>query len=339
MKDEMQQQINKLYEETYSDFVIPEINLSTPRIIDTQLANAVRQMYAQTRDKDEITYDENGNPIVDFNGKPVLGQEEDRWIAIVGYNGKGKSTLASGIILEWCKIAGLNISELAKTNIAFDEDDILRFFWSNFLVNLDSNYFKKFGVENYMQMKKKTGMLKHQYLWADEGANVFFNRDSMGKGRTTGIKFVNAMRVMRCLVVVCAVELSQLDTIIKEQRVKTIIRIQEQGIYQYYGKDQIDRLFADWDRRRDRDINWKIEPLFGGRFSYNPEIKRVVDAVKYQSLLRTGVQALALSMRLKNKRIRMIEEILMDNDEKSEGDAENVEETEQHSKPALDEKS
>lgn len=196
------------------------------------------------------------------------GKELDWWVVIVGGEGSGKSTMASDIIYEYCKTANLPFVDLIKTNVAFDEFDIFKF-----IVNMDLTK-------------------KYQFIWGDEGANIFFNRESMSKLRKYSVKFANSMRFLRYFVVICSVELKQLDTIIRDHRVKSLIRIQEQGIYHYYNHEQILRLMLNNQRNRDSQFNWRaVEPENVGWFGWNPETKKLVDMLKMNYLVRFQMEA------------------------------------------------
>jgi hypothetical protein len=133
---------------------------------------------------------------------------------------------------------------------------------------------------------------KYNFIWGDEGANIFFARDSMSKMRRFSVKFANAMRFLRYFVVICAVELRQLDTIIRDHRVKSLVRIQGQGVYHYYNHEQILRLTAINMRRRDSQFNWKsVDSEHAGWFNSSADIKNLVDSLKRNYMARFQIEA------------------------------------------------
>jgi len=196
------------------------------------------------------------------------GLECDWWTAIIGGEGTGKSTFAANYIWEYCKLANKDYVNGVKDGVAFDEFDMVRM-----ISKIDPN-------------------VLYNFIWADEGANVFFNRDSATIARKWSIKFANSMRFLRYFVVVCSVELKQLDTIIRDHRIKSLIRIQEHGIYHYYNHEQTVRLLARNHNNRDAGFNWRVsEPEHVGSFQFSEETKKIVDILKKNYLIRFGMEA------------------------------------------------
>lgn len=192
----------------------------------------------------------------------------DWWTVIIGGEGTGKSTLADAILWEYSQIAGLNFPDQVTKNTAFDEFDVVKI-----IADLDLDTLS-------------------QFIWVDEGANTFFNRESGSGLRRFSIKFSNTMRFLQFFVVICSVELSQLDTIIRNHRIKSLIRIQEQGIYHYYNYDQISKILSMSSKMRDRQINWRLaEPEFVGWFKHSPETQNLVNGLKRRYLARFQVEA------------------------------------------------
>jgi len=239
------------------------------------------QQFEHTYDLPDIGFTAPDKPMIDpflkdkikkiyakMRDKKDGGMECDWWIAIIGPEGIGKSTFAGGMLYEYCLNANMDFANLLKEYVAFDEFDMVRMI-------------SRVDPKNMFN-----------FIWADEGANVFFNRDSATIARRWAMKFANAMRFLRYFVVVCSVELKQLDTIVRDHRIKSLIRIQEQGIYHYYNHDQMIRLMQVNGKARDSNFNWRaVEPEHVGYFYHSPQIKQLVDALKYNYLVRFQMEA------------------------------------------------
>ena len=246
-----------------------------PKMDEAQTQELI-QLYEETYKPPDVTFIEPKEPLVDefliqkiknirkkMSPKSQGGMETDWWTVIVGGEGTGKSTFASGFLYHYSKISSLDFPSAVSKNTAFDEFDIMRT-----IANLDINS-------------------KYSFLWADEGSNIFFNRDSMSKTRKYSIKFANAMRFLHYFVAICAVELAQLDTVIRNHRVKTLIRIEKQGVYHYYNYTQMLKLLWKNRYKRDQDFNWySVQPEHVGWFKHNDNTKQLVDALKRQYLVR-----------------------------------------------------
>jgi hypothetical protein len=237
------------YEETYK-FEPQSVEIPTYDIIDDKLKGKVQNMVKLMQDDDKG------------------GKECDWWTAIIGSEGTGKTTLATGYLLEFCKAVGINFIELLKTNVVFDEFEVIRMI-------------SKMDID-----------AKFNYIWADEGANVFFNRDSSTTARRWSVRFSNAIRDTRPFVVICSVEQKQLDTIIRNHRVKSLIRIQEHGIYHYYNYNRMIELLRKNKGLRDQEFKWSsVEPEFVGTFRRSPEMKKLADMLKRNYRARMKMEA------------------------------------------------
>lgn len=220
---------------------------------------------------DDLTFKEPDKPLLDpkmikhiekiYN--KMKEEHCDWWTVVVGPEGSGKSTFTIDMLWHYCQFANKDFLKLIIKNTAFEDTDLLKFI-------------KYFDVDT-----------NFEFILADEGANVFFNRDSMSVTRKLAMNLVNSMRFLSYFVCVCSVDLSQLDTIIRDHRVKTLIHIEKQGTYHYYNRDQIIRLLNRNKSTRDSQFKWHIvEPEFMGEFIYNSETKRIVDMLKKQYMMR-----------------------------------------------------
>lgn len=181
----------------------------------------------------------------------------DWWVGIVGGEGVGKSTLATAILLEYCRVSGKDFMELLDKNVVFDDFEIMRFLAR---ANPDSLF---------------------DFIWADEGANVFFNRESNTSSRKKAMKCINAMRFKNYFMTICSVEIRQLDTIIRDHRLKTLIRVPKRGIYEYYDVDQIRQLLDRNKGRRDMQFKWhSVEPQLVGHYSRSESTEKIIKFLK-----------------------------------------------------------
>lgn len=261
------------YEELYDADQV-EFEMPTGQLLDDFMIEKIKSIYAKLQDKTFCTYCGHGATYATSIRQgtstfcPVckiehMGMECDWWIVIVGPEGQGKSTFATDFLLEYTKIANKDFRQILNRNVAFDEFDMLRI-----IHKLDIN-------------------AKFEFIWADEGSNVFFARDSSSTNRRYTMKFSNSMRFLRYVVVICAVEIEQLDTIIRNHRVKSLIHIQEQGIYQYFNYERMIRLLQANKGNRSSMFNWRsVEPNHIGRFGYSPETKQLVDNLKKKYMIR-----------------------------------------------------
>lgn len=253
-------EMDSIIREHYKRNVDRTLSFTEPKtpLLDDTMKEILRKIYAKMQD----------NPVI--SGGKTAGEEMDWWVVIRGDNGSGKSCYAAAMLYEYCKIAGLNFAELIQTNVVYDADDLMLFIAQ---CDLDKKY---------------------QFIWIDEGANVFFNRESISKIRKFIGKFVNQMRDLRYFVVICTVEMSQLDIMIREQRIKSLINIQsdsntkEARIYHYYNIDGIKELMKRNYGKHNRQWSWGgIHAIHSGWFRYSPEAKELVDRIKRRSHEKT----------------------------------------------------
>ncbi len=206
--------------------------------------------------------------------KGMGGQSIDWWTIICGGEGVGKTTFATAYIYEYCRIVkaltGKDISfqEAAKKFVIFDDFDLIR-----------------------VVLKLRPAEDKFSFIFGDEGANIFQSRDSMSSTRRMSIKFMNVMRFLRCFVVVCTVDLSQLDVILREHRIKSLVRIEKQGVYHFYDREGIRSLTQMNAGRRSLTWNWGVRPKYMGRYQYSDEIKHFIDALKNNYFKRFQMEA------------------------------------------------
>lgn len=230
----------------------------------------------------------------------------DWFSVIIGAEGSGKTTFTSSYLLNYCLNAQIEFSDAINGNVAFDEFDILR--WIAFL-DKSKEYYP---------------------IWCDEGSNVFFNRNSHSSLRGYTIKFLNTMRILKRFVVICATEFRQLDVILREHRIKSFIRIQpptqaeiEQGIriYHYYNYDQLIKLVAYNEGRRDSQYNWRcVESEHSGWFKHSPEIEKLIRQLKDQYLDRFQIEARMTYLKELYRKLevkRILDETSKESDESS----------------------
>lgn len=241
----LMEQYEQLYEFNPQEVVLPDYD-----IIDSQLKSKIDSMVTKMQD------DKDG------------GQECDWWIAVIGTEGSGKTTLTSGMLKYYCEKTGKDFVGLLKSQVVFDDFEILRMI-------------SKMDIDG-----------KFNYIWADEGANVFFSRDSTSLARKYAAKFANSIRDLRPFVTICSVEMKQLDTIIRNHRVKVLIRIEKHGVYHYYNYDRLIRLMAKNKGLRDQEFNWAaVEPEFVGSFRKSMEMKKLADMLKRNYRARLQFEA------------------------------------------------
>jgi hypothetical protein len=198
----------------------------------------------------------------------------------------GKSSLAIAILWEWCKIVGISFADAIKDNIAFDEMDVLY-------------------VMRTFSKQREEGLSKRYYpWWFDEGANVFQNRDSHSSTRLIFLKYANAMRFFGRLIILCTPEFRQLDVYLREHRIKSLIRIERQGVYHYYDNEGMNWLTFKNKGVRDVHMKWNVASYRNaGRFWYCESIDKVIENMKRQFFRRLDMEIEALYIKLLTKKL------------------------------------
>lgn len=238
MPSKMEELVNA-YESTYShgdlSFVPPEHEL-----INDELKVKLRSIYEKMKDLNC-----------------------DWWLAVVGVEGAGKTTLVTGILYEWSKIIGVPFLEMIEGNMAFDEMDALHIF------------------DEFSKQRKRGNMKKYYPIWFDEAANTWQNRDSKSAFRSLFLKYANSMRVFNRLVVLCSTEFKQLDVVIREHRLKSLINIEKQGVYHYYNWEQLKVLNQRNEGKRDQNMWWTCTNYeFHGWFKHCESIEKIITEFK-----------------------------------------------------------
>ncbi len=266
--DELIAEYDKLYEVDFT------FNPPSYPLVDGRLIREIEGTVIRMQDGCPICKKFPSNPeCLTCHGKG--GQALDWWTIIVGPEGSGKSTFAVDYIYEYCKaverITGLEVDFVAtaKKFTIFDDFDLMRVIF-----------------------KINPRLDRYQFIFGDEGANIFLNRESVSRTRRMAVKFMNVMRFLRCFVVVCTVDLSQLDVILREHRIKSLVRIAKQGEYHYYSRSRISTLFSRNSGRKSLTWNWRgIPPDFMGRYKFSPEIKDLIEALKLNYSERFRMEA------------------------------------------------
>ena len=202
----------------------------------------------------------------------------DWFIAIVGMEGVGKSTLALNLFSLVCKLNGLNPIEILLRTLIYDEDELLRF-----IASVDPR-------EKFLALD------------LDEGANVLFNRESMQIKRNYILKFFNVMRFLNAIVFIPTPNIKFLDKNVKAHRIKSIFYIPSRGIYWFYDKDQVDRMLANETQKK---WYW-VEPKAVGSFGINKELESIVNLIK-ENYVRMFSEKVKDFLNTEDKRKKKIE--------------------------------
>lgn len=212
-------------------------------------------------------------------------RRKDWWLLVAGPEGSGKTTMTTGVLWYWCQITGTDFFHQLNTNIVFDDDDMLRL------------------------IEKMDFKCNFQYIWADEGSNVFQNRESSKGPRKVFVKYANTVRKYQPFIVIDAVEMKQLDTILLNHRIKSMIRIQEPGIYHYFNEKQFQRLLMINEKRRDKYFNWSsVEPEHVGTFGFSKEFSDLADMLKDNYMARLKIEAGQQRIRNIKKKLALYQE-------------------------------
>jgi len=164
----------------------------------------------------------------------------------------GKSMLILNLFAYSCQQLGYDPVKTLLRTLIYDEDELLKF-----IAELDPK--EKFLPINL-----------------DEGANVLFNRESMGDKRRYILKFFNVMRFLNAIVFIATPNIKFLDKNVREHRIKSIFFIPQRGVYWFYDKKQVDRMNSLETNKR---WIW-VEPKEVGTFGVNRELEIVTTLIK-----------------------------------------------------------
>lgn len=226
-----------------------------------QLQEEIKQESEKWReyvDLQEISLDNLGIWIIANIIKKVRDENIDWFIGFVGTEGVGKTTLALNIFGTICKFAQIDVANQLRETLVYD----------------DSEFLKKLS---------KLDMDKKYRPWLlDEGANILLNRESTSKERIYIVKFFNVMRFLNNIVLICTPNIEMLDKIVREHRLKSIFFIEKRGIYNYYDKDQINRMINIF--KKNRRWTW-VEPRFAGAYDVNPQLQEITNKIKVEYVM------------------------------------------------------
>lgn len=275
--------LNELIEEYDQTYKVDMI-FTPPKeqLIDDKMKNRIQRIIRRMQDMCPYCKRYPSNPNCEHcHGE--AGQEIDWIFVICGAEGSGKSTLAAAILWEYCSMVGLSFEKLSKDNIVFDDFDLIRT-----ITKLDETK-------------------KMQFLFVDEGNNAFLNRESMTQTRTMAIKLLNTMRFKRFFTVLCSVDISQLDIVLREHRIKALIRIEKPGVYHYYDRKRLAKLYYVNEKRRTLTWDWgNVIPCFMGNYKFSPEIKQLIEQLKVNYIRRFKLEASRTYYRELKKRLSVL---------------------------------
>jgi len=123
----------------------------------------------------------------------------------------------------------------------------------------------------------------------------------------------------------CATEFKQLDIVLREHRIKTLIRIERQGIYHYYNNDQLNWLTFNNQGRRDVHMKWNCTSYeHAGWFRHCPPIEKIINGFKMKFFERLDMEAKSLYAKRLYKKLEAheaIRELDKEEEVKSNADA------------------
>jgi len=144
--------------------------------------------------------------------KNIITKKDYDWLHVVtGKEGVGKTSLA----LRYC----------IDINPDFSVDDVI--------------FSTKELVEWVKHSKKGMPVL------IDEGALVFFSRDTMRGANKEAVKLLTGMRTFNLFVAICVPNFWVLDRYIREHRVKTVARVIKRGFFWHYSPHSVKKIVRD----------------------------------------------------------------------------------------------
>ena len=154
--------------------------------------------------------------------REIILKKDFDWVHVVtGYEGVGKSTLAMHI----CNYIDRNFN---VDKIVFSADELIK------------------AVKN-----SSPG----DAIMVDEGALIFFSRDSMTKESKKAIRLLTGMRTYNLFIVINIPNFFILDKYIREHRVKTLTRVVMRGWFWFYSPARVKMLKID---DKTKKVNWDI---------------------------------------------------------------------------------
>ena len=140
--------------------------------------------------------------------KEALAKDLD-WLHIVtGYEGVGKTTLA----LDMCFYIDPNFN---INKIVFSSAELIK------------------AVRN-----SKPG----EAILVDEGALVFFSRDSMTKAAKQAVKLLTGMRTYNLFLCICVPDFFILDKYIRDHRVRSVCNVTDRGMANFYFNSNVRKI-------------------------------------------------------------------------------------------------
>lgn len=130
--------------------------------------------------------------------------------------------------------------------------------WPNFNLETDSIFTTDDLISRVKAAKNKPG----RAVVVDEGALVFFTRDSMSKANKEAVKLLTGMRQFNMFVVICVPNFWILDRYVREHRVKTVSRVVKRGWFHHYSPKKVKQI------RRDKKTLKTIWPDYDFRESF-----------------------------------------------------------------------
>ncbi len=144
--------------------------------------------------------------------KNLINYKDYDWLHVVtGVEGTGKSTLATQLCLY-----------------------------------IDPDFFEKDNIITNVSELKRCFRLsnKGSAILIDEGAPMFFSRDSMKKETKEATQLLRGLRGKNCFVCICMPDFFALDKYIREHRVGSLSRVVKRGRGWFYSKSKIQKMLT-----------------------------------------------------------------------------------------------